>query len=139
MSRADSSLHGTYMEILREGEWDFGANVRPKWEDGTPAYTIKKFGITNRYDLRKEFPVAGVRKLNWRAAIDELLWIWQKKSNNVKDLCSGIWDQWANKGEHPDQEIGSIGKAYGYQLGVKNIVTKSGEKIVTKWIMFCTS
>lgn len=86
--------------------------VRPHWEDGTPAYTVKTFGIVNRYDLSREFPLLTLRFTNWKAAIDEILWIWQKKSNNIHDLNSKIWDSWAD-------ENGSIGKAYGYQLGVK--------------------
>ena len=85
--------------------------MRPKWEDGTPAHTIKKFGIVNRYNLKEEFPILTVRRTYLKSAIDEILWIWQKKSNNIKDLSSHIWDQWAD-------ENGSIGKAYGYQLGV---------------------
>jgi thymidylate synthase len=91
-----------------------GQVVRAKWEDGTPAHTIKKFGVVNRYDLSEEFPILTLRPTNIRAAIDELLWIWQKKSNNIKDLNSRIWDSWAG-------EDGSIGKAYGYQLGIKHI------------------
>jgi len=87
--------------------------VRPRWEDGTPAHTVKLFGVINRYDLRKEFPILTVRKQFIKSAVDELLWIWQKKSNNVRDLNSHIWDAWAD-------ESGSIGKAYGYQLGVKH-------------------
>ena len=86
--------------------------MRPHWEDGTPAYTVKTFGIVNRYDLSREFPLLTLRFTNWKAAIDEILWIWQKKSNNIHDLNSKIWDSWAD-------ENGSIGKAYGYQLGVK--------------------
>uniref|UniRef100_UPI0028A97DC9 thymidylate synthase n=1 Tax=Sedimentibacter sp. TaxID=1960295 RepID=UPI0028A97DC9 len=88
-------------------------DVRPKWEDGTPAHTIKKFGIVNRYDLQEGFPILTLRKTNFNAAVDELLWIWQKKSNNVNDLNSRIWDSWAD-------ESGSIGKAYGYQLSIKH-------------------
>jgi thymidylate synthase len=86
--------------------------VRPKWADGTPAHTIKKFGIVNRDDLSKEFPIMTLRRTYWKSAVDELLWIWQKKSNNIKDLRGHIWDSWAD-------ESGSIGKAYGYQLGIK--------------------
>ncbi|MBQ8764676.1 MAG: thymidylate synthase, partial [Clostridia bacterium] len=88
-------------------------DVRPVWEDGVKAHTVKKFCIVNRYDLQKEFPVITLRKTNLSAAVDELLWIWQKKSNNIKDLGSHIWDSWAD-------ENGTIGKAYGYQLGVKH-------------------
>ena len=93
--------------------WDTDQNVRPKWEDGAPAHTVKTFGIVNRYDLREEFPIQTIRRMYLKSAVDELLWIWQKKSNNIKDLKSGIWDAWAD-------ETGSIGKAYGYQLAVKH-------------------
>ena len=92
---------------------DSDREVRPRWEDGTPAHTIKKFGIVNRYDLSKEFPILTLRRTYLKSAVDELLWIWQKKSNNIKDLSSHIWDEWAD-------ENGSIGKAYGYQLGIKH-------------------
>lgn len=129
MSRADYVLLNNYMTILKDGEWDTDQNVRPKWADGKPAHTVKKFGVVNRYDLNEEFPISGVRKTNWKASIDEIVWIWVLKSNNVKDLNSKIWDQWANKGERPNQEIGSIGKAYGYQLGEKKILTKDGKLI----------
>jgi len=98
--------------ILDEGESSEGQTVRAKWEDGSPAHTIKKFGIVNRYDLQEEFPALTLRPTAIRSAVDELLWIWQKKSNNTNQLNSRIWDQWAD-------ENGSIGKAYGYQLGVK--------------------
>ena len=128
MSKADYQLLSNYMTILKDGRWDIKENVRPKWADGTPAHTIKKFGIVNRYDLQEEFPISGVRKLNWKASIDEIIWIWLLKSNNVKDLNSKIWDQWANIGNRPNQEIGSIGKAYGYQLGAKTI-NKNGRMI----------
>jgi len=90
-----------------------GEKVRARWADGTPAHTIKKFGVVNRYDLSEEFPILTLRPTNLKAAIDELLWIWQKKSNNIKDLNSHIWDSWAD-------ENGSIGKAYGYQLSIKH-------------------
>jgi len=128
MSKADYQLLSNYMTILKDGKWDLNENVRPKWADGTPAHTIKKFGIVNRYDLQEEFPISGVRKLNWKASIDEIIWIWLLKSNNVKDLNSKIWDQWANIGNRPNQEIGSIGKAYGYQLGAKTI-NKNGRMV----------
>lgn len=128
MSKADYQLLSNYMSILKDGKWDLNENVRPKWADGTPAHTIKKFGIVNRYDLQEEFPISGVRKLNWKASIDEIIWIWLLKSNNVKDLNSRIWDQWANLGNKPNQEIGSIGKAYGYQLGAKTI-NKNGRMV----------
>lgn len=113
MSRADEIFLSNLREIIDNGLSDEGAPVRPHWEDGTPAHTKKKFGIINRYDLSGEFPVVTVRKTNFASALDELLWIWQKKSNNVKELNSHIWDSWAD-------ETGSIGKAYGYQLGVKH-------------------
>ena len=104
-------------DILQNGIWDTDQNVRPKWGDGTPAHTIKKFGVVNRYNLQEEFPILTLRKTNFKSAIDELLWIWQKKSNNIKDLNSHIWDSWAD-------ENGSIGKAYGFQLGVKHKYTE---------------
>ena len=129
MSKADYTLLNNYMTILKDGEWDLDQDVRPKWQDGTPAHTVKKFGVVNRYNLQEEFPISGVRKTNWKAAIDEIIWIWLLKSNNVKDLNSKIWDQWANMGNRPNQEIGSIGKAYGYQLGAKVLQTKDGRKI----------
>lgn len=113
MSCADILFQKTCREILSEGVWDTDLPVRPRWEDGTPAHTVKKFGVVHRYDLRKEFPVLTLRRTAFRNAVDELLWIWQKKSNNIKDLHSHIWDAWAD-------ESGSIGKAYGYQLGVKH-------------------
>lgn len=114
MSLADKTFIDNMQDILQNGFWDTDLEVRPKWEDGTPAHTVKKFGIVNRYDLRKEFPILTLRKQNLKAAIDEILWIWQKKSNNVHDLNSHIWDSWA------DSE-GSIGKAYGYQLAQKHV------------------
>lgn len=113
MSRADKIFLQNLRDIIDNGFSDEGAAVRPHWEDGTPAYTKKKFCIVNRYDLAEEFPIITVRKTNFAACLDELLWIWQKKSNNVRDLNSHIWDSWAD-------ESGSIGKAYGYQLGVKH-------------------
>ncbi len=113
MSYADSVFIENIKTILKEGYWDTDLDVRPKWDDGTPAHTVKKFGIVNRYDLRKEFPILTIRRTFWKSAVDELLWIWQKKSNNINDLGSKIWDSWAD-------ESGSIGKAYGYQLGVKH-------------------
>ena len=113
MSRADELFIQNCKEILAHGVWDTDQNVRPRWEDGTPAHTIKAFGIVNRYDLREEFPVQTIRKMAFRNALDELLWIWQKKSNQIQDLNSHIWDAWAD-------ESGSIGKAYCYQLGVKH-------------------
>lgn len=113
MSRADEIFIQNCQEILTNGVWDTDREVRPKWEDGTPAHTIKKFGLVNRYQLSEEFPILTIRRTYWKTAVDELLWIWQKKSNNIHDLPAHIWDEWAD-------ETGSIGKAYGYQLGVKN-------------------
>ena len=113
MSYADQVFRRNCEDILKNGVWDTKLAVRPRWEDGTPAHTVKKFGIVNRYDLQREFPILTLRRTYWRSAVDELLWIWQKKSNNVHDLSSHIWDAWAD-------ESGSIGKAYGYQLGVKH-------------------
>lgn len=113
MSIADKIFIDTCRDILDNGVWDTHLPVRPKWLDGTSAHTIKKFCIVNRYDLSKEFPIITLRRTAFKSAVDEILWIWQKKSNNVKDLNSHIWDSWAD-------ETGSIGKAYGYQLGVKH-------------------
>ncbi len=113
MSRADEIFQQNCRDILENGVWDTDQNVRPHWEDGTPAHTVKKFGIINRYDLRQEFPILTIRRTYFKTCIDELLWIWQKKSNNIHDLRGHIWDSWAD-------ENGSIGKAYGYQLGVKH-------------------
>lgn len=114
MSIADKIFIDTCRQILDEGISDENLPVRPKWLDGTPAHTIKKFCIVNRYDLSKEFPIITLRRTAFKSAIDEILWIWQKKSNNVHDLNSHIWDSWAD-------ETGSIGKAYGYQLGKTSI------------------
>ncbi|MBQ9744474.1 MAG: thymidylate synthase [Clostridia bacterium] len=113
MSRADELFIKTCREIIDNGHWDTDQNVRPHWEDGTPAHTVKKFCIVNRYNLQEEFPIITLRRTAFKSAIDEILWIWQKKSNNINDLNSHIWDSWAD-------ENGSIGKAYGYQLGVKH-------------------
>ncbi len=113
MSRADEIFIANCKDILENGVWDTDLNVRPKWDDGESAHTVKKFGIVNRYDLSEEFPILTIRRTFWKSAIDELLWIWQKKSNNVHELRSHVWDAWAD-------ETGSIGKAYGYQLGVKH-------------------
>lgn len=113
MSYADKLFKKNSEEILHNGFSDEGCIVRPRWEDGTPAHTVKTFGITNRYDLQKEFPVMTLRKTFFKSCVDELLWIWQKKSNNIKELNSHIWDSWADNS-------GSIGKAYGYQLSVKH-------------------
>ncbi len=113
MSRADEIFIKNCTDIMENGVWDTDLPVRPRWLDGTPAHTVKKFCIVNRYDLREEFPILTLRRTAFKSAIDEILWIWQKKSNNVNDLNSHIWDSWAD-------ETGSIGKAYGYQLGVKH-------------------
>ena len=112
MSRADRLYIETCRRILTDGISDEGLPVRPRWQDGTPAHTKRLFGVVNRYDLREEFPIMTLRRTYFRSCVDELLWIWQKKSNNVHDLKSRIWDSWAD-------ETGSIGKAYGYQLGKK--------------------
>lgn len=114
MSRADQIFIENCQDILTNGVWDTKAEVRPHWEDGTPAHTIKKFGIVNRYNLQEELPILTIRKTAFKNCLDEILWIWQKKSNNVHDLHSHIWDAWAD-------ETGSIGKAYGYQLAKKAI------------------
>ena len=113
MSRADDIFIANMQEILQNGVWDTDREVRPRWADGTPAHTVKKFGIVNRYNLQEEFPLLTIRRTAFKSCLDEILWIWQKKSNNVRDLNSKIWDQWTD-------ENGSIGKAYGYQLGVKH-------------------
>ena len=113
MSYADKIFVKNIKDILKYGVWDTDQAVRPKWADGKPAHTIKKFCIVNRYDLSKEFPIITLRKTATKNCIDELLWIWQKKSNKISELNSHIWDSWAG----PD---GTIGKAYGYQLGVKH-------------------
>ena len=113
MSYADKVFVAMCQDILENGTSTEGELVRPHWEDGTSAYTIKKFGVVNRYDLSKEFPAITLRKTYIKSATDELLWIWKKKSNNIHDLKSHVWDEWAD-------EDGSIGKAYGYQLGVKH-------------------
>ncbi len=113
MSMADRIFVNMCKEILESGTSTEGEKVRPHWEDGTPAYTIKKFGVVNRYDLSKEFPILTLRRTALKSATDEMLWIWQQKSNNIHDLHSHIWDEWAD-------EDGSIGKAYGYQMGVKH-------------------
>lgn len=113
MSKADEIFRKMCRDIIDNGYSSDGQNVRAKWEDGIPAHTIKKFAVVNRYNLAEEFPILTLRPTNLKAAVDELLWIWQKKSNNIKNLNSHIWDSWA------DTE-GSIGKAYGYQLGIKH-------------------
>ena len=113
MSRADEIFIQNCKDILENGVWDTDLDVRPRWDDGAPAHTVKKFGIVNRYNLAEEFPILTIRRTFIKSAIDELLWIWQAKSNNVNDLRARVWDAWAD-------ETGSIGKAYGYQLGVKH-------------------
>lgn len=113
MSYADDIFCAMCADIIENGTTTEGQKVRPHWEDGTPAYTIKKFGVCNRYDLRREFPALTLRRTALKSAMDEVLWIYQRKSNNIHDLHSHIWDEWADK-------TGSIGKAYGYQIGVKS-------------------
>lgn len=113
MSYADDIFCAMCADIIDNGTTTEGQKVRPRWEDGTPAYTIKKFGVCNRYDLRREFPALTLRRTALKSAMDEVLWIYQRKSNNIHDLHSHIWDEWAD-------ETGSIGKAYGYQIGVKS-------------------
>ena len=113
MSIADNLFIQNCKDILENGVWDTDFDVRTRWEDGTPAHTVKKFGLVNRYDLSVEFPALTIRRTALKSAVDELLWIWQKKSNRVSELKSHIWDAWAG-------EDGTIGKAYGYQLGKKH-------------------
>ena len=113
MSSADIAFISTCRQILDNGSWVRDERVRPHWEDGEIAYTKKCFGVVNRYDLSKEFPLLTLRPIGFKSCVDEILWIWQKKSNNIKDLGSHIWDSWAD-------ENGSIGKAYGYQMSVKH-------------------
>lgn len=113
MSYADDLFINMCTDIIENGCSTEGEKVRPKWEDGTSAYTLKRFGVVNRYDLSKEFPALTLRRTYVKSAVDEMLWIWQKKSNNIHDLKSHVWDEWAD-------ETGSIGKAYGYQMGVKH-------------------
>ena len=128
MSLADNVFINMCKDILENGVSTEGEKVRPKWDDGSSAYTIKKFCVVNRYDLSKEFPAITLRRTAFKSCIDEVLWIWQKKSNNVKDLNSHIWDSWAD-------EDGSIGKAYGYQLGVKHKY-KEGEMDQVDRVLF---
>ena len=101
MSRADDIFAANMQDILENGVWDTDLQVRPHWEDGAPAHTVKKFGIVNRYDLREELPILTIRRTAFRSCIDEILWIWQKKSNNIKDLHSHIWDSWADESGSP--------------------------------------
>lgn len=122
MSYADQVFKQNIRRILQEGYSDEDQKVRPHWKDGTPAHTISVFGVVNRYDLAKEFPIMTLRRTYWKSAWDEISWIWQKKSNNIHDLHSHVWDEWAD-------ENGSIGKAYGYQMGALSRykdVTKEG-------------
>ena len=113
MSYADQVFRDVCRDILDNGFRDNGLSVRPRWEDGTPAHTVKKFGVVNRYDLRREFPIMTLRRTYFKSCVDELLWIWQKKSNDIHQLHSHVWDAWAD-------ENGTIGKAYGYQLGIRH-------------------
>ena len=113
MSRADEIFKANCRDILENGVWDTDLSVRPRWADGAPAHTVKKFGIINRYDLKSEFPILTLRRTYFKTCIDELLWIWQQKANNIRDLRGHIWHSCAD-------EAGSIGKAYGYQLSVKH-------------------
>lgn len=113
MAYADEVFINMCRDIIDNGIDTTGEKVRPHWPDGTPAYTVKRFGVVNRYNLKKEFPIMTLRRTAIKSAVDEILWIWQKKSNNIHDLKPHIWDEWAN----PD---GSIGKAYGYQMSVKH-------------------
>ena len=113
MSYADEVFARVCRDIIDNGFWDTALQVRPRWADGTPAHTVKKFGVINRYDLQKEFPIMTLRRTYFKSCVDELLWIWQKKSNRIQDLHSHVWDAWAD-------ENGTIGKAYGYQLGIKH-------------------
>lgn len=113
MSKVDNIFINNCRYILEHGISTVGHTVRPHWPDGTPAHTLKTFALVNRYDLSEEFPLLTLRKINFKAALDEMLWIWQRKSNKIADLNSKIWDSWAG-------EDGTIGKAYGYQLGVKH-------------------
>ena len=112
MSKADKLFVNMCREILDNGFSSEGQTVRARWEDGTPAHTIKTSGVVHRYALSEEFPALTLRPTAIKSAVDEILWIWQKKSNNIKDLKPHIWDEWAD-------EDGSIGKAYGYQMRVK--------------------
>ena len=124
MSYADKVFVAMCQDILENGTSTEGELVRPHWEDGTPAHTIKKFGIVNRYDLSEEFPLLTLRRTYWKTAVDELLWIWQQKSNNIHDLRGHIWDQWAD-------ETGSIGKRYRRQdaIGTPFCVTVDGQTL----------
>lgn len=113
MSKIDENFIRMCRDILEHGTSTEGQEVRPHWPDGTPAYTLKKFGVVMRYQLQEEFPVLTLRKTPVKSALDEVLWIWQEKSNNIHDLHSGVWDEWAD-------EKGTIGRAYGWQMAVKH-------------------
>ena len=128
MSKADKIFIDMCRDILENGHSSVGENVRPRWEDGTPAHTIKKFGVINRYNLQEEFPIMTLRPTNLEAAIDEILWIWVKKSNNIHDLNSKIWDAWADEND-------TIGKAYGYQLG-RIIDFPEGKMDQVDWLLW---
>lgn len=128
MSSADKLFVNMCNDIMTNGFSDKDLLVRPKWEDGTPAHTIKKFGVVNRYDLQQEFPIITLRPTNLENAIDELLWIWQKKSNKISELNSRIWDSWADTD-------GTIGKAYGYQLG-RVIDFPEGKMDQVDWLLY---
>ena len=128
MSSADTAFINTCRNILENGTLVTDPKVRPHWQDGTPAYTKKLFGVVNRYELSEGFPLITLRPISLRLAVDEILWIWQKKSNNIHDLNSHIWDSWAD-------ENGSIGKAYGYQMGVKHKY-KEGEFDMVDRVLF---
>lgn len=129
MSKADQLFIQMCQDVIDNGFSTEGMPVRPKWEDGTPAHTIKNFGVVNRYNLQEEFPALTLRPTAIKLAVDEMLWIWQKKSNNVNDLKSHIWDEWAD-------EDGSIGKAYGYQLA-KKYKFKQGEMDQVDNVLWC--
>ena len=128
MSRADDIFISMCTDIIEHGTTTEGQKVRPVWEDGTSAYTIKRFGVCNRYDLREEFPALTLRKTGLKSCMDEILWIYQRKSNNIHDLKPHIWDEWAD-------EDGSIGKAYGYQMGKKHIY-REGEMDQVDRVLF---
>lgn len=128
MSKADINFIEMCNDIIKTGYTTQGTIIRPKWEDGSPAHTVKKFGIVNRYNLQEEFPAMTLRPLNLKACIDEILWIWQKRSNNVNELNSKIWEKWTDKD-------GSIGKAYGYQLGIEYDFPQ-GKMNQVDWILY---
>ncbi|MGL6099496.1 MAG: thymidylate synthase [Fusobacteriaceae bacterium] len=129
MRKSDIIYRNTLSDILTNGISDEGTEVRPKWSDGEPAHTISKFAVFNRYDLSEDFPMTSIRHVPFKKCVDELLWIWQKNSNNVKDLGSKIWDQWADAG-------GSIGEAYGFVLGQKHDFGKDGNMTQVEKLIF---